>query len=551
MLQAQETSSYMVLSDSAWELYSSEQYKEATALYNQLVLVYDIDRGDNFYMAACCTSLSGELDAALNYLQKSIDFGFWEQLDLYQTDPDLDTLRKHPAWDGIMDGVNAKVTEYIAILKNRSRPFTHNQLGVKREDVLAHKLNDLVKSEGEELMITLSELGVYPDFETDTTTHLCFWLEYKDSLEVPFLVQLPSGFSNRRSHPVFFQLHGGVRRIEEYPGWLDENDAGGWNRYFSKSADSTSMIMVYPCATKLHNWMTPEDGFDLIPQIIRQLKLMFNINENRVYLSGHSNGATGSFSYAIKNQTPFARFFGLNTHPQVYTGGTFINNLSNTHFHSVSTDMDYYYPQSGIDSLLALSKKYGLGFSNDLYTGFPHWLPEFDESQHAIVDFFTQAEEHSRNPFAKELYWECDDSNNGRVHWLEIIELDTLGLAAPWHENMNYTVTNWVDVDDETQTISDYSEEAFHYPRRSAAVKANIDGNKINIHTSRVGKIRLLFHPELVDVTQSLSIWVNDVLAWKDIPGIDTDFMLKQFEEDLDRRAVWVNEIILKIPASN
>ncbi|MEL7221375.1 MAG: hypothetical protein AAGJ93_08665, partial [Bacteroidota bacterium] len=469
-LSAQGKSDYTELSDTAWELYSAEKYEEATALYNRLVLEYKTDRGENYYMAACCSALAGKLDAGLEYTQKSVDFGFWKQLDLYKTDPDLDTLRQLPGWKGIIENVNTKVTEQVEVLKNRAKLFTRDKFGKDRMDVLIMKLDQLNETEGEELIRVLSKMSVYPDYQTDTTTHLCFWLEYKDSLEVPFLVQLPAGFSNNRPHPLFFQLHGGVRHIEEYPAWLDESNAAGWNRYFSEQADSTGMIMVYPYATKRHNWMTTDDGFDLIPKIIRQLKLMFNIDENRVYLSGHSNGATGSFSYAIKNQTLFARFFGLNTHPQVYTGGTFIRNLTNTHFHNVSTDMDYYYPQTGIDSLLILSKKYDLGFSNDLYLGFPHWFPEFDESEPAIAEFFKQARSHSRNPFSKDLYWECDNLDNNRVHWLEILELDTLQSPAFWHKNINYTVSNWVDVDDETQTIPDYSEMAFKYPRRSAAV---------------------------------------------------------------------------------
>ncbi len=58
----------------------------------------------------------------------------------------------------------------------------------------------------------------------------------------------------------------------------------------------------------------------MVPSILRQMKQVINIDDNRVFVSGHSNGATGSFSYMLKQPAPFAGFYGFNTRPVIATG---------------------------------------------------------------------------------------------------------------------------------------------------------------------------------------------------------------------------------------
>lgn len=97
--------------------------------------------------------------------------------------------------------------------------------------------------------------------------------------------------------------------------------------------------------------MGPDDGFFMIPEILKEIKQTINVNDDKVFISGHSNGATGSFSYLMKQQSPFAGFYGFNTQPKVRTGGTFIRNIANRSYFNISTDEDYYFPPAANDSL--------------------------------------------------------------------------------------------------------------------------------------------------------------------------------------------------------
>jgi len=45
----------------------------------------------------------------------------------------------------------------------------------------------------------------------------------------------------------------------------------------------------------------------------------------------------------MNQPTPFAGFYGFNTQPKVFTGGTFVENIKNRSFINFSTDQDYYF----------------------------------------------------------------------------------------------------------------------------------------------------------------------------------------------------------------
>ena len=546
-ISAQQDSVYTAQSDSAWTIYKQKDYAKALKIYERLSEEYEFEKAGNHYNAACCASLVGSIDRAFYHLEKSIDFGFWERASLFKTDTDLDTLRKDNRFKPMIQRIEALVKQKVLNIRIKNSKLTHDSEGRPLRERALQQLEGFSSLSGKELYQKLSNFTISNPYHTDSIQTVCLWLPYADTLEIPYLIQLPSGFNNVSPSGLFIQLHGGVRHVNGYPSYLGPGSAQSWNRYFSKYANEQGLIAVYPYGTKWINWMYPDQGFDLIPKIIKQLKILLNIDEDRVFLCGHSNGATGSFSYAMKNQDPFAGFFGLNTHPQVYTGGTYILNLKNRNFHAISTDQDYYYPQGGIDSLLKLSQTSGFNFTNDLYKGFPHWFPEFDESEPAIKKMFEKTSETRRPTLPTELYWECDDVKHGQHSWLSIETLDTLAKAAPWHQQINFKVSNWVDVDDERKIIPDKTEEAFLFPRKSAAVKANYQSNTFEIETSRVKKIRLYFHPEMIDLEKPVRIIINGQQKWQGKLHYNVQCMLAQFRKTFDRKRVWIQEVVLEV----
>src|SRR5699024_3940336 len=81
------------------------------------------------------------------------------------------------------------------------------------------------------------------------------------------------------------------------------------------------------------------------------------------------------------------------------------------------------------------------------YPGFPHWFPQFDESEPAYQILFKDLKNRHRNPFPKEISWEFDDENYGNIDWISDIKLDTLNHQADWHQELNFKIDQWLDYD--------------------------------------------------------------------------------------------------------
>lgn len=306
--------------------------------------------------------------------------------------------------------------------------------------------------------------------------------------------------------------------------------------------------MVYPNANKYYNWMSPDQGFFMVPGILKAIKNIINVDDNQVFISGHSNGATGSFSYLMKQPAPFAAFYGFNTRPRVATGGTYIRNILNRSFFNVSTDEDYYFPPDANDSLSVLMKQIGADYQDHRYDGFPHWFPAFNDSEAAHQLLFENLLGRSRNPFKPELYWECDNVKYGRVDWLSITQLDTGAKPAEWQKQLNFDIKKWKYFDAQDSLLTkDTLLKAFKYDRPAGAARASFSNNVFKIQTSGLKSLSVYISPEMVDLRKSVLIEVNGKLMFNGMVPFNKSVLLQEFSDSADRKAIWVNRIDLEL----
>ncbi|WP_316749295.1 alpha/beta hydrolase-fold protein [Pedobacter gandavensis] len=392
-------------------------------------------------------------------------------------------------------------------------------------------------------------IKTYNHFPPIAKEYISMQFKLNDSLHTAFLIALPKDYDPKRKYPLLFFLHGGVRGSTDYPDYIKERDPAGWNRFYTKYATENQVIMVYPMGNKAYNWMVPDQGFYMIPAILKQIKSTVNVDDDRVFISGHSNGATGSFSYAMKQPSPFTGFYGFNTRPEVATGGTYIRNILNRSFFNVSTDEDYYYPPAAHDSLNKVMKALHADYQDHRYNGFPHWFPAFAASEPAYQLLFADLIKRKRNAFKPAIQWETDDTKYGRCDWLNITSLDTLAANAVWQKPINFKINKWVKLDKDDEAIFvDTVKNAFNYAKRSGAVKANYANNIFRITTSRVNGLKLYISPEMVDLQKPVTIILNDQLYFKGKINYDKDFMVREFIDSMDRSAIWVNAIDIRLP---
>lgn len=388
------------------------------------------------------------------------------------------------------------------------------------------------------------QIRQYNRFPTVGKRTVSLNLPITDSVTTPYLVYLPLHYNPTQSYPLLFFLHGGVRSNKSFPAYTDSTWGEGWNRFYTQYATANNVIMVYPSANRRYNWMNPDSGFFMVPEILRRVKQLFNVDDNRVFISGHSNGASGSFAYLLKQPAPFAGFFGFNTKPKVFTGGTFIRNILNRSFMNVSTDEDYYFPPAANDTLSALMRRIGADYQDYRFNGFPHWFPAFDTSEAAYKTIFHRIVTTQRNPLAAELYWECDDVRYGSCDWLQITSLDTTGHRATWHDSLNFTIHQWKDYNDKDSLITrDTLAYAFSFPRRSGAVKAQYANNVFSLATSQVKGVRIRISPDMVDITRPVIVRVNGKEAFTGKVHYNKTFILGHFNATADRKTIWIDKV--------
>lgn len=396
----------------------------------------------------------------------------------------------------------------------------------------------------EELYLQLKQLN---SFKRKQQRNYSIMFHINDSTRSSYYVHLPADYDPNKKYPVLFFLHGAVRN-SKLTDFQSEDILGGWNRFYTRYADRNNVILVFPQANKQYNWMLSDEGFHIIPAILKEIKAALNVDDNKVFIAGHSNGATGAFSYWMKQSTPFAGFFGFNTQPKVYTGGTFLTNGLNRFFVNFSTDQDYYYPPQANDSLQILATSLHLEYEDHRYKGFPHSFPNFDESEPAYQLLFNKIKMQRRNPFPEEISWETDDTRYGRMDWLDILELDTLTQRAEWHRNFNFGIHKWLEYDDKKELVTkDVERMAFDFPRRSGTVNAKFDNNIFSIKTSCVKAFRIYISPEMINMKQPVSIYVNGERVFREKIKYDDEFMMSSFEQNKDRTQLWVNYIDIRL----
>ncbi len=511
-------------------------YQLALSRYEEAFEMYpDSINSLGMYKASVLSGKLGLLDKAFGYLEvltkfNETEIGGWDIIAGKYAKWEYDNLLDDPRWPGMLERA-----------RKQKKAF-HQELNDAEQELLASQpwLTDTTLS-GKTIY---QQIRGFTNYLPKTRHDFSVTLPMNDSTNNSYFVHLPPGYNQTREYPVLVFLHGAVRwnRLSEYR--MADDVLSGWNRFYTQYADSLGVILVFPKGSKQYNWMTSDDGFFMVPAIVRQLKQSLNINDDKVFITGHSNGATGSFSYLVKQPSPYAGFYGFNTYPKVFTGGTFAENAQTRSFLNFSTDEDYYYPPSANDDLTKLMGKLDVDYRDIRFNGFPHWFPEFDESEEAYQHLFTDLIQRERNPFPAKLSWEFDDNAYGTVDWLADMTLDTSASRANWQQPYNFPITEWLEYDDNDSLVTlTVDKQAFDLPRKSGKIKAEYDNNTFRLKTSRIGALTVLISPEMVDMKRPVQMYVNDVLKFEGQVDYDKPVILERFAATRDRRQVWVNAL--------
>jgi len=312
-------------------------------------------------------------------------------------------------------------------------------------------------------------LKLGPEYATDVPTGVVEASRVaEDGTEFPYAVLVPDSYDASQSYPVEFMLHGGVGRPKPEPG--ESFWRGGYD-----NLRQDDRLVVVPLSWNEAIWWQDAQAENLV-EILRAVRRDYNVDDNRVTLTGVSDGGTGAWFFAFKQASEWAAFLPYIGHPGVLrnpqSGGgyrLYFENLVNKPFYIVNGENDQLYPAASLASFIEILEQAGVEHTFRIIEGGGHntrWLP--DETP-AIEAFKA---EHARDPFPDSLQWVTEDSGS-------------------------YNEYSWISIDG-------LEEEG-----RPSLLQATRQGNSISVTARGVSQFTLRFSPEELNMEDPVLVSVN------------------------------------------
>ncbi len=258
-----------------------------------------------------------------------------------------------------------------------------------------------------------------------------------DGVLRPFVTYVPSGYDPQRPTPLLLRLHGGVGRatlVSDAPGYAAEDE-------FLPLAEERGWLLLYPFGQAGATWWD-ETGMAMISELIRVTKRAFNVDDDRVWMTGFSDGASGAYGFAMLRPTDFAAFVPLNGHMGVAASAgeqdTYAPNLAATPIFAVNTDEDGLYPARKARPMIDMAREAG---GDILYREFHGYGHNFDYAPLALPAIAGWLERHARDPFPRDLGWETSLPKNGLCRWFRVDRV-LPEPPGPWHRDWNVELVN-------------------------------------------------------------------------------------------------------------
>jgi len=341
-----------------------------------------------------------------------------------------------------------------------------------------------------------------------------------------YAVNVPESYDPRRRYQVRFQLHGGVSRESN----RQRGDGG------IGALAGAEQIYILPTSWVDAMWWTPSQ-LENLDAILDSVKRTYNIDENRVAVSGVSDGGTGAYYIAMKHTTPYASFLPLNGYILVLrssdlaVGDLFPTNLRNKPFFVVNGGRDPLYPAAVVGPTVLHLKDRGVEVVYKPQPDGVHntaWWPEIKDAFEAFV------RAHPRNPLPDTLTWETGGTPvDNRAHWLIVEKLAPVDRKAPKLDDVNF--------------LTESGPVMFRHEEASGRVDLVKNGNTVTASTRGVAEFTLLLSPDAFDLSQPVKVIANGRTVFEGRVEASLPTLLKWAARDNDRTMLFAAELRIKL----
>jgi poly(3-hydroxybutyrate) depolymerase len=363
---------------------------------------------------------------------------------------------------------------------------------------------------GADVAALYDSLSAGPDYSSDVPTgQLELSRTAPDGTVFPYVVLVPEDYDSSRPYPVEFNLHGGVNRPPMAPG------EPLWRQGYDGLRDPRRIVVVPAAWDEAFWWF--DNQADNVPSILRSIKQTYNVDDNRVYLTGVSDGGTGSYFFAFMQPTEWAAFLPYIGNPGVLQNPAgqvsyplSFDNLAGKALYIVNGEKDPLYPARAVQRYIDYMARANVEHVFKVIPNGGHntaWLPQ----ERPAIEEFKRA--HVRDPLPDTVQWATNRTDRyNRNHWLLIDELDKEGE-----------------------------------PGRLIVRK---EGNQIRVNAYYVNSFTLLLNPEEFNLALPVTVIINDVVVHDCLVSESANTLLKWAARDRDRAMLFTAELILRVPVT-
>lgn len=283
-----------------------------------------------------------------------------------------------------------------------------------------------------------------------------------DSTEQPYRIYVPSIYDGRRAMPLIFALHG-TSGTEATMFEAEHYLRGG----IKQAAEKHGVLLVSPLGRGKTEYrgIGENDVFCVLEDVRRR----YRVDEDRIYLTGHSMGATGAAYLALHHPDVFAAAAPL---AAAYSYPWLARNAKRVPFLWIGGANDEEFYHRGVAIGVERMRKFGAPVTLEILPGEGHRGP--------VKDFdrvFSWLLKHKREAHPREIVFEADTPLHGRAWWVSV--------------------------------------DAMAQPGRMALIQGQaLDGNVARITTTNVAEFRFLPDPKVFDTGQPIRVIVDGTPAF-------------------------------------
>jgi predicted esterase len=428
-----------------------------------------------------------------------------------------------------------------------------NELSVKSDSFKKHieRITNDQKITVDSAYNILSSWNQYP---TIKDTKKWYLFVYKDSIfgTVPLKIYIPENYQSTISSSAVLILHGAVGMSSFKDAYKDTvADEDIFYKYF----EMQNFIVIRPFAdrggqkgeeAKHFDWVVSpfykinktivtktNRTFPTLTAIITQLKAVLNIDDNKIFSLGHSDGSDGTFALEVYKPSLFAGFVAYNSMlTTIFSRDTYLRNTLNRPLYLVHSSLDDLRPIEQTRSIIKILDSINSPVLYKEYIGYQHYDKHLQMDLPLANKWMKGIE---RNPFQNNITWEMSDSIYNTCDWLKITKFDTALSGSDWQSILSTKTYNKKD-----KTFIDYP---YFKLNKSVAVTARYNNNIFELKTSRIKEVELLISPVMVNLQNPVVVKVNGKEVFNNKVAANKTFLLNKFASTFDRKALWVASI--------